>query len=132
MAPADTLPRAVRTSSAHTGSAHINSARTDTASTDTAFTDTADTDTTFTDTARKDRDGKAVVGFIAGLVGLLFGNPVLGPLAIVLGVMSLRGETSRRGRALLAIGLGAADLAVFAVLALHAAAGPGGFSWHFA
>lgn len=92
----------------------------------------AHTDTARTDTDRKDRDGKAVVGFIAGLVGLLFGNPILGPLAITLGAMSLRGGTSRRGRALLAIGLGVADLAVFAALALHAAAGPGGFSWHFA
>jgi hypothetical protein len=76
--------------------------------------------------------GKAVVGFIAGLVGLLFGNPVLGPLAIALGAMALRGGTPRRGRALLAIVLGAADLAVFAALALHSASGPGGFSWHFA
>lgn len=92
----------------------------------------AHTDATSADTASKDHDGKAVVGFIAGLVGLLFGNPILGPLAIVLGAMSLRGGTSRRGRALLAIGLGVADLAVFAALALHAAAGPGGFSWHFA
>jgi len=107
MAPADTLQRTVRTSSARTDSARA-------------------------DATRKDRDGKAVVGFIAGLVGLLVGNPVLGPLAIVLGAMSLRGGTSRRGRALLAIGLGVADLVVFAALALHAAAGPGGFSWHFA
>lgn len=82
--------------------------------------------------ARADGDGKAVVGFIAGLVGLLVGNPVLGPLAIVLGTMALRGGTSRRGRALLALVLGVADLAVFAALALHSASGPGGFSWHFA
>ena len=106
MAPADTLQRPVHADAAGIG--------------------------TGSDAARRDRDGKAVVGFIAGLVGLLFGNPILGPLAIVLGAMSLRGGTSRRGRALLAIALGVADLVVFAVLALHAAAGPGGFSWHFA
>jgi len=112
MAPADTLQRPT-----HTGSAQTGGARTDQVN---------------ADIARKDRDGKAVVGFIAGLVGLLFGNPVLGPLAIALGAMSLHGGTSRRGRALLAIGLGVADLVVFAALALHAAAEPGGFSWHFA
>lgn len=112
MAPADTLQRAVPTNGTRPDAARIDTAR--------------------TDSAHKDRDGKAVVGFIAGLVGLLFGNLVLGPFALVLGSMSLRGGTSRRGRALLAIGLGVADLAVYAVLALHAAAGPGGFSWHFA
>jgi hypothetical protein len=81
---------------------------------------------------RADGDGKAVVGFVCGLVGLLVGNPVLGPLALVLGVMSLRGGTKRRGRAMLAVALGVADLAVFAVLALHSASGHAGFSWHFA
>jgi hypothetical protein len=35
-----------------------------------------------------DTDGKAVVGFISGLVGLLFGNIILGPIAIVLGAMA--------------------------------------------
>jgi hypothetical protein len=79
-----------------------------------------------------DRDGKAVVGFVSGLVGLLVGNPVLGPLAIVLAVMSLRGGTRRRGRALVALALGVADLVVFVVLALHSASGHGGLSWHFA
>ncbi|HEV3171203.1 MAG TPA: hypothetical protein VGZ32_12715 [Actinocrinis sp.] len=80
---------------------------------------------------RADRDGKAVVGFVSGLIGLLVGNPVLGPLAIVLAVMSLRGGTRRRGRALVALALGVADLVVFVVLALHSASGHG-LSWHFA
>jgi thiol:disulfide interchange protein len=99
-------------------------------------TETARTDSARNDSAarreRADRDGKAVVGFVSGLVGLLVGNPVLGPLAIVLAVMSLRGGTRRRGRALLALALGVADLVVFVVLMLHSASGHGGLSWHFA
>jgi hypothetical protein len=79
-----------------------------------------------------DTDGKAVVGFVSGLVGLLFGNIILGPIAIVLGAMALRGGTGRRGRAALAIGLGVADLVLFAALAAHSAAGHGGVLWHVA
>jgi hypothetical protein len=81
---------------------------------------------------RADGDGRAVVGFVSGLIGLLVGNLVLGPLAIALGVMSLRGGTKRRGRAALAVALGIADLLVFAALALHSTSGHGGLSWHFA
>jgi hypothetical protein len=46
--------------------------------------------------------------------------------------MSLRGGTRRRGRALLALALGVADLVVFVALALHSASGHHGLSWHFA
>ncbi len=107
----------------------------DTARTDNTRADATRTDIARNDTAarqRADRDGKAVVGFVSGLVGLLVGNPVLGPLAIVLAVMSLRGGTRRRGRALLALALGVSDLVVFVVLAVHSGSGHGGLSWHFA
>ena len=78
-----------------------------------------------------DTGGAAVVSFISGLVGLLFANIVLGPLAIVLGVTALRRGTTRRGRAVLGLVLGVADLAVFAVLAVHSASGHGGPTWNF-
>jgi hypothetical protein len=81
------------------------------------------------DTAR-DNSGKSVVAFISGLVGLLVGNLVLGPLAIGLGIAALRGANPRRGRAVLGIVLGVADLAVFAFLTLHSEAGHG-VLWKF-
>jgi len=84
-----------------------------------------------TNTSRTDSGGMAVVSFVSGLVGLLFANVVLGPLAIALGITALRRRTSRRGRALLGLALGVADLVVFAVLAVHSASGHGGPTWDF-
>ncbi|MEZ0089037.1 DUF4190 domain-containing protein [Streptacidiphilus sp. EB129] len=62
------------------------------------------------------RDDTAVASFILGLLGLFFFNIVLGPLAIVLGGISLARGTRRRGRALLGVALGIADLALLGVL----------------
>ncbi|WP_411757530.1 hypothetical protein [Streptomyces venezuelae] len=67
-------------------------------------------------TGRRDTDGMAVASFILGLVGLLVLNLVLGPVAIVLASVSLWRGTARRGRALLGLGLGVADLVVLAAL----------------
>jgi hypothetical protein len=78
----------------------------------------------------RDNSGKSVVAFISGLVGLLVGNLILGPLAIGLGIAALRGANPRRGRAVLAIALGVADLAVFAFLTLRSASGHG-VLWKF-
>ena len=78
----------------------------------------------------RDNSGKSVVAFISGLVGLLVGNLILGPLAIGLGIAALRGENPRRGRAILAIALGVADLAIFAFLTLRSEAGHG-VLWKF-
>jgi hypothetical protein len=58
----------------------------------------------------------AVAAFVLGLVGLLVFNIVLGPLAIGLALLALRRGTARRGRALLGLALGTADLVVLAVL----------------
>ncbi|MYY86562.1 DUF4190 domain-containing protein [Streptomyces sp. SID335] len=58
----------------------------------------------------------AVASFILGLVGLLVLNLVLGPIAIVLASVALWRGTARRGRALLGLGLGVADLVVLAAL----------------
>jgi hypothetical protein len=65
---------------------------------------------------RKDADGMAVAAFVLGLVGLLVMNIVLGPTAVVLAALALRRGTVRRGRALLGLALGVADLVVLAVL----------------
>ncbi|QNP67544.1 DUF4190 domain-containing protein [Streptomyces genisteinicus] len=58
----------------------------------------------------------AVAAFVLGLTGLLVMNIVLGPTAIVLASLALLRGTARRGRALLGLGLGVADLVVLAVL----------------
>ncbi|WP_354640099.1 DUF4190 domain-containing protein [Kitasatospora camelliae] len=59
-------------------------------------------------------DQMAVASFVLGLIGLLVFNLVLGPLALALGGLALVRGTGRRGRALLGLALGAADLAVLA------------------
>jgi hypothetical protein len=66
----------------------------------------------------RDADGMAVASFVLGLVGLLVFNVVLGPCALVMGTLALTRRTARRGRALLGMTLGAADLVVFLVLAM--------------
>ncbi|MGW0547812.1 DUF4190 domain-containing protein [Streptomyces altiplanensis] len=78
-------------------------------------------------TGTRDPDGMAVASFVLGLVGLLVFNIFLGPAAMVLASLALRRGTGRRGRALLGLGLGAADLVVLAVLA----SADGTVSWSF-
>ncbi|MEU2261768.1 DUF4190 domain-containing protein [Streptomyces sp. NPDC019645] len=67
-------------------------------------------------TGTRDADGMAVASFVLGLVGLLVMNIVLGPVAVVLAGLALWRGTARRGRALLGLALGVADLVVLAVL----------------
>lgn len=67
-------------------------------------------------TGRRDTDGMAVASFVCGLLGLLVLNIFLGPTAIVLAGLALHRGTARKGRALLGLGLGVADLAVLAAL----------------
>jgi hypothetical protein len=80
----------------------------------------ATTATTPTSTAitrdHSDSDGMAVASFVMGLIGLLLFNLVFGPCAIILGGLALIRGTHRRGRALLGISLGVADLVVLATL----------------
>ncbi|MCZ0975577.1 MULTISPECIES: hypothetical protein [Streptomyces] len=71
-------------------------------------------------------DGMAVASFVLGLVGTLVLNIVLGPCALVLGTLALIRGTTRRGRALLGLTLGAADLLLLAALT----ATDGTLSWH--
>ncbi|GAB1327434.1 DUF4190 domain-containing protein [Streptomyces sennicomposti] len=63
-------------------------------------------------TGLRDADGAAVASFVLGLLGLLVLNVVLGPIAIGLAAVALWHGTHRRGRALLGLGLGIADLVV--------------------
>ncbi|MFC8125078.1 DUF4190 domain-containing protein [Streptomyces sp. NPDC057302] len=67
-------------------------------------------------TGRRDTDGMAVASFVLGLLGLLVLNLFLGPIAIVLAGIALLRGTGRKGRAMLGLGLGVADLVVLAVL----------------
>jgi hypothetical protein len=64
-------------------------------------------------------NGLAVAGLVCGLVGLLFINYILGPLAIIFGGVGLsranRGA-GHRGMSLAAIILGIVDLVVWVVL----------------
>ncbi|MFF3245329.1 DUF4190 domain-containing protein [Streptomyces sp. NPDC002870] len=66
--------------------------------------------------APRDADGMAVAAFVLGLVGLLVMNILLGPIAVGLASVALWRGTARRGRALLGLALGVADLVVLAVL----------------
>jgi hypothetical protein len=76
--------------------------------------------------AQAESGDTAVASFILGLLGLFFFNIVLGPLALVLGCVSLARGTARRGRALLGVALGAADLVL---LAAAFAAHHGAIGW---
>jgi hypothetical protein len=73
----------------------------------------------------------AAVSFVSGLVGLLVANLLLGPLAIILGLIALRRDSDRRGRAALGVVLGLADIAVFLLLAARSGAHHGTLSWNF-
>ncbi|MET8171007.1 DUF4190 domain-containing protein [Streptomyces clavifer] len=64
----------------------------------------------------READGLAVASFVLGLLGLLVMNILLGPTAIVMAVLALARSTARRGRALLGLALGIADLVVLGVL----------------
>lgn len=78
-------------------------------------------------TGIRDADGLAVASFVLGLVGLLVMNILLGPAAIVMSLIALARSTGRRGRALLGLALGVADLVVLACLVTV----NGTVSWNF-
>ncbi|MFG2310439.1 DUF4190 domain-containing protein [Streptomyces sp. NPDC048566] len=66
--------------------------------------------------SRRDPYSYAVASFVLGLVGLLVFNIVLGPTAVVLGLVALHRGTLHRHRAYLGILLGVADLVVLAAV----------------
>ncbi|WP_069170556.1 hypothetical protein [Streptomyces griseus] len=75
----------------------------------------------------READGLAVASFVLGLLGLLVMNILLGPAAVVMALIALARSTARRGRALLGLALGVADLVVLAVLVTA----NGTVSWSF-
>ncbi|MFE1363066.1 hypothetical protein ACFW84_02325 [Streptomyces anulatus] len=87
----------------------------------------AGTDATVSRAEGREADGLAVASFVLGLVGLLVFNVLLGPTAIVMALLALARRTRRRGRALLGLALGVADLVVLAVLVT----GDGAVAWDF-
>ncbi|MFD0036552.1 DUF4190 domain-containing protein [Streptomyces anulatus] len=84
-------------------------------------------DATVSRAVGREADGLAVASFVLGLVGLLVFNVLLGPTAIVMALLALARRTRRRGRALLGLALGVADLVVLAVLVT----GNGAVAWDF-
>ncbi|MEV7657970.1 hypothetical protein AB0O39_27855 [Streptomyces anulatus] len=92
-----------------------------------APTPVADADAVVSRAVGREADGLAVASFVLGLVGLLVFNVLLGPTAIVMALLALARRTRRRGRALLGLALGVADLVVLAVLVT----GNGAVAWDF-
>nr|WSW68580.1 DUF4190 domain-containing protein [Streptomyces sp. NBC_00995] len=80
--------------------------------------------------ARSGTNGFAVASLICGIIGLLFFGIVLGPVAIVLGVVGLRQLSAKGGTGMAKAGLvlGVIDLLIVVVMVIAAASG--GFSWY--
>ncbi|MGI5484038.1 DUF4190 domain-containing protein [Streptomyces lavendofoliae] len=82
--------------------------------------------------AQSRTNGLAIAGLVCGIVGVLFFNVILGPLAIIFGAVALKQAKAGRGGAGMAkaaIALGIVDLIVFAIL-IAVAASSGGFTWY--
>ncbi|MGR8011882.1 DUF4190 domain-containing protein [Streptomyces hypolithicus] len=81
--------------------------------------------------AKSGTNGLAIAGLVCGIIGLIFFNIILGPLAIIFGVIGLKqaGAKGGAGLAKAAIALGIVDLVIFVVLLLVASSS-GGFSWY--
>ena len=77
-------------------------------------------------------NGLAIAGLVCGIVGLLFFNIILGPLAIIFGGVGLsraKRGAPHKGMSIAAIILGIVDLVVFA--AVLAAASKHGGTYYF-
>ncbi|MGW7047231.1 DUF4190 domain-containing protein [Streptomyces avermitilis] len=76
-------------------------------------------------------NGLAIASLICGIVGVFFLSVILGPIAIVLGVVALRqaGGKGGGGMAKAGVVLGVVDLILFAVF-MAVAASNGGFAWY--
>ncbi|MFI5804873.1 DUF4190 domain-containing protein [Streptomyces sp. NPDC051561] len=73
-------------------------------------------------------NGLAIAGLVCGIIGLIFFNIILGPLAIIFGIIAYK-QTGGSGMSKAAIGLGIADLVIFGIL-IAVAASSGGFTWY--
>ncbi|MEU0335176.1 DUF4190 domain-containing protein [Streptomyces sp. NPDC006193] len=81
--------------------------------------------------SRSRTNGLAIASLCCGIVGLFLLNIVLGPLAIVFGIIARRQATGQSGTGMAKAGiiLGAVDLVLWLVLA-SVAAHNGGFGWY--
>jgi hypothetical protein len=78
-------------------------------------------------------NGLAIAGLVCGLVGVLFFNIILGPLAIIFGgvAWSRANHGARhKGMAIAAVVLGVVDLVIFAVMLAVAAKHGGSMYFH--
>ncbi|MGW0337474.1 DUF4190 domain-containing protein [Streptomyces sp. NPDC003011] len=80
---------------------------------------------------RSRTNGLAIASLICGIIGLIFFNVILGPIAIVLGAVGMRQASAKGGAGMAKAGviLGIIDLVIFAVLLAMAASGGGG-TWY--
>jgi len=79
-------------------------------------------------------NGLAIAALVCGLVGLLLFPIILGPLALVFGLIALnkaKQGAGRRGMAIAGIVLGVVDIALFVILVVAAANNGGAFSITF-
>ncbi|WP_217242770.1 DUF4190 domain-containing protein [Streptomyces sp. AC555_RSS877] len=81
--------------------------------------------------SRSRTNGLAIASLICGIIGLIFFNVILGPVAIVLGAVGMRQAPAKGGAGMAKAGivLGIVDLVIFAALFAVAAAN-GGFTWY--
>ncbi|MDX2597545.1 MULTISPECIES: DUF4190 domain-containing protein [Streptomyces] len=72
--------------------------------------------------------GLAIAGLVCGIVGLFFLPIILGPLAVVFGVVALRQTGSVMAK--WDIGLGVVDIILMIVMFVVAAGNGGSLTWH--
>jgi|tagenome__1003787_1003787.scaffolds.fasta_scaffold20605154_2 hypothetical protein len=88
-----------------------------------------DTSHTGTPSTTRQGNGLAVAGLVCGLVGLIFFNVVLGPLAIIFGGIAwsrANHGAPHRGMAITSVVLGIVDLVIWGIL-VAVVANHGGF-----
>ncbi|GGY19858.1 DUF4190 domain-containing protein [Streptomyces djakartensis] len=76
-------------------------------------------------------NGLAIASLCCGVIGLIFLNIILGPVAIILGAVARRQAAVKNGAGMAKAGiiLGVVDIVLWLVL-LAVAASNGGFSWY--
>ena len=85
-------------------------------------------------TTNRGGNGLAIAALVCGLVGLLAFPIILGPLALVFGLIALnkaKQGAGNRGMAIAGIVLGVIDIALFVILVVAATNGGGAFSVNF-
>ncbi|WP_333773586.1 DUF4190 domain-containing protein [Streptomyces sp. IBSBF 3136] len=84
--------------------------------------------TSYTTSKTSRTSGLAIAGLVCGIVGLFILPIILGPLAVIFGVMALRQTGSVMAK--WDIGLGVVDIILMIVMFVVAANNGGSFTWH--